>query len=204
METQNKHFIIVPFNKLPGDEDKTKEEIQKNILEKRNSDIMNDEKAMALLRTIGSDLNINAFCCNFFLPDDNGPNGNGKLNQDVEQANDLNKRIVDRLSISSPTDDPADIDLFLTSTVFEKELYGTCAENYKARVGVKGPKDLFVLRNVVMSPFPTDGNFIKTLAEKFKEVAAKEVEVCNLFSSTCLLPGVGTRFLIVSWILNYH
>jgi len=78
--------------------------------------------------------------------------------------------------------------------VFEKELYGTCAENYKARVGVQGPKDLFVLRNVVMSPFPTDGNFIKTLAEKFKEVAAEEVEVCNLFSSTCFYRGSGQGF----------
>lgn len=56
------------------------------------------------------------------------------------------------------------------------------ATNFKKRLGLKGDKDLFVLRNVVMSPFPTTGNFVKTLADIFRAIVEEEVEVCNRVS----------------------
>jgi hypothetical protein len=37
-------------------------------------------------------------------------------------------------------------------------------------------QDLFVLRNVVMSPFPTSGNHLKVLADEFKKVLEEEVK----------------------------
>ncbi|KAF8532792.1 pyridoxal phosphate-dependent transferase [Trichophaea hybrida] len=149
------------------------EKIRKMILDKNNSDLLKNSEAMKLLGEI-----------------------------DVGQTNNLNKRIVERLSISLLKDDSADIDLFLTSTVFEKEHYGDCAEIFKERVGVKGAEDLFVLRNVVMSPFLTDGNFIKTLAEKSKEVAAEEVKIsrqlCTITEKkhSFILCGFNTHYLI--------
>lgn len=70
--------------------------------------------------------------------------------------------------------------LFLTSTEFSPDLYGSCAETFKRRLGLKPSNhDLMVLRNVVMNPFPTEGNFIGKLAEEFKRVTAKEVEASS-------------------------
>jgi hypothetical protein len=39
-------------------------------------------------------------------------------------------------------------------------------------------QDLFVLRNVVMSPFQAAGNFVLELANIFQEVLEEEVKVC--------------------------
>ena len=38
-------------------------------------------------------------------------------------------------------------------------------------------EDLVVMRNVVMSPWPTDGNFIARLIGEFKKVLNEEVQV---------------------------
>lgn len=80
---------------------------------------MADKEALQLLPKLGSDLVINAFSCNFRLLD-------GSLNQDVEEANNFNKRIVKRLSISSWDEVPADVPFFLTSTKFVQHEYGDC------------------------------------------------------------------------------
>ncbi|KXH29421.1 hypothetical protein CSAL01_12654 [Colletotrichum salicis] len=179
-------FVCVPFNMLPSElepnptEEKIEAEkalIREQIVKKTNAAIIaadkekpDDEKLMKLLRSLGSDLNINAFALNFRYED-------GRLNDDIEEANYLMQRVIEALSVDSPDDDPTKIPLFLTSTEFSDELYGECKANYVKRLGLEqSPLDLMVLRNVVMSPFPTDGNFTNQLADIFYDVVAKETE----------------------------
>lgn len=187
MSEKASKFVVVPFNMLPSelkegstpeDVEEERQKIRDRILKKSNQELMaedakrpEDDKAMKLLRALGSDLNINAFACNFRLSD-------GTLNDDVEEANYLNKRIVERLSVDEPGDDPTSIPFFLTSTEFTQTLYGDCATNFKKRLGLTPDNlDLFVLRNVVMSPFPTERRFIANLASVFQNVVEEEVEV---------------------------
>ncbi|KAI9872353.1 MAG: hypothetical protein M1830_001743 [Pleopsidium flavum] len=189
MSTKDHNFVVVPFNMLPSelkegstpeDVEEERQKIRDRILSRSNQELMaedvkrpDDDKAIKLLRALGSDLNINAFACNFRLSD-------GTLNDDVEEANYLNKRIVERLSVDEPGDDPTSIPFFLTSTEFTQSQYGDCATNFKKRLGLTpGSMDLFVLRNVVMSPFPTEHKFIANLADVFQNVVQEEVEVCR-------------------------
>jgi hypothetical protein len=197
----------VPFNELPSelDPDSTpekveaeKERIRIQVLNKTNAEIITEDasrpeslKAMTLLRELGSDLNINAFALNF-------TDKQGKLNDDVEEANYLMQRVIEALSVDSPNDDPTKIPLYLTSTEFSDELYGDCKKHYMKRLGLQeSTQDLMVLRNVVMSPFPTDSNFISQLAGIFKDTVEKETEVRPLkppdHACLCTLPNRVTR-----------
>lgn len=179
----------MPFNELPSETQKDstaekveaeKARIRKDIIRKSNSEIVRedanrptDQKSMKLMRDLGSDLNINAFALNF-------RHSNGKLNDDVEEANYLMLRVIEALSVDSPLDDPAKIPLYLTSTEFTDELYGDCKKHFMRRLKLaESTQPLMVLRNVVMSPFPTDGNFINRLADIFYRTVAAETEVSN-------------------------
>ncbi|KAI1854573.1 hypothetical protein JX266_000691 [Neoarthrinium moseri] len=180
-------FICVPFNELPSElvegftpesVEAEKARIRRDILQKSNSQIVlddqsrpDDQKAMKLMRDLGSDLNINAFALNF-------RHANGKLNEDVEEANYLMQRVIEELSVDSPTDDPTKIPLYLTSTEFSDELYGKCKKHFMKRLGLEdSTQDLMVLRNVVMSPFPTDGNFINRLAKTFYDTVEAKTKI---------------------------
>jgi hypothetical protein len=188
MTTPDMDFKVIPLNMLPSelkpgstpaDVEAEKQKIRDNILSKTNAQIVDSdagkpesEKSLTLLRALGSDLNINAFGLNFRL------SPGGEWNTDVEEANYLMSRVIERLSVDSPDDDPSALELVLTSTEFSKELYGDCAANFKSRLGLRQDDlDLMVLRNVVMNPFPTEKNFIGKLAEIFKEVVEEEVKV---------------------------
>ncbi|KAI0427025.1 pyridoxal-dependent decarboxylase domain-containing protein [Xylaria sp. FL1042] len=180
-------FICVPFNMLPSElgsnptEERIEAEktrIRRDIVNRTNAQIAEEDakrprdlKAMKLMRELGSDLNINAFALNFRYED-------GRLNEDIEEANYLMQRVVESLSVDSPTDDPTKIPLYLTSTEFSDELYGKCKANFVRRLGLEqSTQDLMVLRNVVMSPFPTDGNFTNDLAQVLYRTVAEETEV---------------------------
>ncbi|OJD39925.1 pyridoxal-dependent decarboxylase domain protein [Diplodia corticola] len=180
-------FVVVPFNMLPSElaPDATPESIEAekqwirdNILSSSNLNIVTNnntspggDTALSLLRKLGSDLNINAFAVNF-------RNSDGLLNTDTREANYLMRRVVENFSVDSPGDDPTKIPLYLTSTEFSPKLYGDCARKFKERLGLRDDKeDLFVLRNVVMSPFPTEKDFITELTNIFKKVVEEEVMV---------------------------
>lgn len=158
--------------------DEEKQKIRERILKKSNQEIVDEDagratedKAMVLLRALGSDLNINAFALNFRYSD-------GTINDDVEEANYLNRRVAEVLSVDSPEDDPTKIPFFLTSTEFDHKGYGVCVQHFKKRLGlVQDEVSLFVLRNVLMTPFPTEGNFIDNMVNIFQDVVEKEVEV---------------------------
>ncbi|KAF3760257.1 hypothetical protein M406DRAFT_85607 [Cryphonectria parasitica EP155] len=185
MTDESMPFVVVPLNLLPSElaEGSTKESVEEekewirnNILSSSNTEIVQNnskspggDDAITLIRKLGSDLNINAFACNFRFSD-------GRLNTDPAEANYFNRRIVDHLSVKTPEDNPTEIPLYLTSTEFYPDLYGNCLKTFKERLGlVDGPQELFVLRNVVMSPFPTEKDFIGHLAGIFKEVAQEAV-----------------------------
>ena len=188
MSTPEDDFIVVPLNMLPSElegaapeaVEAEKKRIRDEILCKTNKEIVDadagkipSDSNMALLRALGSDLNINAFTCNFRYP-------GGTLNDDIEEANYLNKRIAQIMCVDSPSDDPTTIPMYLSSTEFAQHEYGDCNTNFKKRLGLPPSEEkLFVLRNVVMSPFPTDGNFISKLAAEFRKVVEKEVKVCR-------------------------
>ena len=163
MSTKDDTFIVVPLNMLPSelkegstteDVEAEKEKIRDRILSKSNEEIVStdaerpdDDKSMALLRALGSDLNINAFSINWKY-------ANGQVNQDAEEANYFVQRCIERISVDSPEDDPTTIPFYLTSTTFPQKDYGECVNNFKRRLGlIEDNTDLMVLRNVVMSPW---------------------------------------------------
>ncbi|KAK4693691.1 hypothetical protein P7C71_g3756, partial [Lecanoromycetidae sp. Uapishka_2] len=189
MSTKDDPFTVVPLNELPSEtkSDSTpekveaeKQKIRERVLQKTNAEIVSedesrpkDDKALALLRALGSDLNINAFSTNWRYAD-------GTLNAEVEEANHFNLRVIQRLSVDSPEDDPTEIPFYLTSTTFQLHEYGECAQHFKKRLGLYvDQEDLVVMRNVVMSPWPTDGNFIARLVGEFRKVLVEEVQVCR-------------------------
>ncbi|PVH72326.1 pyridoxal-dependent decarboxylase domain protein [Cadophora sp. DSE1049] len=208
-------FRVVPLNMLPSEfkpgsntakVEEEKQRIRDTILSKSNAQILasdvgkpEEEKALTLLRALGSDLNINAFSLNFRLTQGK----DGAWNTDVEEANYLMRRVVERLSVDSPEDGPSTIPFVLTSTEFSKELYDECATNFKRRLGLrKDDLDLMVLRNVVMNPFPTERNFIGNLAQIFRGVVEEEVKVCQQRNSAAptnhefLLQGRDRLFML--------
>jgi hypothetical protein len=168
-------YTVVPFNPLvhDGNQNKELEEkrfIRERILNKSNQAIVQDMEAMEELCALGSDLNINAFACNFRI--------NGQLNEDVEDANYLNNRIFDRLSVTHVWEPPREVPLYLSSTIFSQQDYGECVRNYQRRMGLEteSRQDLFVLRNVVMSPFQGVSDYPRRMAEIFEGVLREEVQ----------------------------
>ena len=104
----------------------------------------------------------------------------------MEEANYFNLRVIQRLSIDSPEDDPTKIPFFLTSTTFMVHEYGECLQHFKKRLGLyEDQENLAVMRNVIMSPWPTDGSFIARLIAEFKKVLDEEVQVEELSLLTC-------------------
>lgn len=198
------YFICIPFNRLStevagyealSDEVNTERDEIRRIMFQTNREISGDSESMDKLRELGSDLNINAFSLNWRYED-------GTLNKDIEEANYFMKRIVDQLSITTTESTPSSIPLYLTSTLFTPELYGKCAQHFMKRLQLDVCKqDLFVMRNVVMSPFPTDANFIGELMQKFQEVARKEVVNCRernsrgTYEVEFVMAGTETLFL---------
>lgn len=65
------------------------------------------------------------------------------------------------------------------STSLSQTAFGEALSNFKRRLGLEGDEDLFVLVNVSMSPFPTEANFVSTLAQTFQGIANDViVQVC--------------------------
>lgn len=174
MSTNTTDFIVTPMNKLPTipGQDDLEQFIRDRILDVNNDVLINDDAAMKVVIQMGSDLAINAFAVNFRFTDNTDCL---VTNQDVAEANNLGKRIFERLSISKVTDNVLDKPLVLTSTQLKQSKYGQCLTNFKKRLGLSGPQDLYVLVNVVMSPFPTQSNFTRQIADSLQKVIQDEV-----------------------------
>lgn len=108
------------------------------------------------------------------------------LNDDVSEANYLNRRVFDRLSVTDLTQDPDKTPMFISSTIMRSEDYGECMRKFKERVGLETESgvDLYVLRHAVMSPFQNGAGFASRLADTFKEVLEECLKVCRRASFT--------------------
>lgn len=172
----NDCFICVPFDEPPIE----KKIIRRDILHKSYGDILNHDfhvpdsaKIMPVLQNLGSDLNINTFALNW-------RDSNGRLNTDIGEANELMRRVVKRLSIDSPTDNPASVPFYLTSTEFSVDRYGRCLAAYKDRLGLgKSEGSLTVLRNTVMNPFMGHTACFGTIVKEFRKVVEEEIAVSS-------------------------
>ncbi|KAH7345481.1 pyridoxal phosphate-dependent transferase [Rhizoctonia solani] len=184
MDMDDDQLIVVPLKAIPAERQKLgadairkqREYIRDNIVNRPNDQLVNDTKAMDLLHQMVSDLSINAFACNFRL-------ANGEANQDVVEANYLNTRIYERLSVTKVEDNIYDKPMFIQSSQMDQKVYGVCADLFKSRLGVSGEQDLDILVNCVMSPFPTVANFTKSVTDAFKRIAHEEIQTC-LFRNT--------------------
>ncbi|KAF8708462.1 Pyridoxal-dependent decarboxylase conserved domain, partial [Rhizoctonia solani] len=184
MDMDDSSLIVVPLKAIPAERQqlgqdairKQREYIRDTIVNRPNEELVQDAKAMSLLHEMVSDLSINAFACNFRLP-------NGEVNSDVVEANYLNTRIYERLSVTKVEDNIYDKPLFIQSSQMDQKTYGVCAEVFKSRLGVIGEQDLDILVNCVMSPFPTVANFTKSVTDAFKRIAHEEIETC-IFRNT--------------------
>ncbi|KAH8081991.1 pyridoxal phosphate-dependent transferase [Cristinia sonorae] len=170
-------LLVVPFNMLPAetttgatldDVEAQKQFIRDRILKPTNSELVVDDEAMQLVSQLGSDLMINAFACNFKI--------DGKINSNVSEANALNSKIYEQVSVLSVNDVVTDKDIWVMSTSLSQGAFGEALSNFKRRLGLEGDEDLFVLVNVSMSPFPTEANFVNTLADSFKSIANRIIQ----------------------------
>ncbi|TCD62789.1 hypothetical protein EIP91_006407 [Steccherinum ochraceum] len=169
---EDEDLIVVPFNMLPSEAKSNSTEahvsfekqfIRERILKPSNRELLADTEAMRLLSLLGSDLMINVFACNFRI--------NGELNTNITEANNLNSKIYERVAILHARDKAVDRDVWVMSTILKQSSLGDALTNFKRRLSLEGDEDLFVLVNVSMSPFPTETNFISSLAEAFKQTA---------------------------------
>ncbi|KAG2005933.1 group II decarboxylase [Coprinopsis cinerea AmutBmut pab1-1] len=170
--------------------------IREKIIGRSNEELVKDPdpEIVAELRSLGSDLNINTFICNFRLPHSGiGQEGVGPINEDVSEANYLNELIFDALSPSDVGVAPKRLPLFLSATVLKHSDYGECLDNFKRRAGLEAESkaDLFVLRNVVMSPFQANAKYVQeVLMAKFKEVLHKALK--TVITRNTVTPDVHT------------
>lgn len=189
LTTSRDCFVCVPFNQLPINKDR----VRRRILNRSYAEILaydatmpDSHKIMPFLRHLGSDLNINAFALNWRHSD-------GTLNTDPEEANDLMRRVVKRLSIDSPNADPTKVPFYLASTEFPVDRYGKALERFKDRLGLKQSGcSLVVLRNTVMNPFMSRGDCFEAMMREFRRIVEEEVQVSLLsvfLSATSLAPG---------------
>jgi glutamate/tyrosine decarboxylase-like PLP-dependent enzyme len=169
-------FIVVPVQQIPAEkEGKSQKEIEaqlefirENIARKENDELVNDPKAMALLKELGSDQIIITYAFNFKKKD-------GKLNKDPDLVNKFNKKIFDKLSLSPDPSLTKDIPLIITTSEFDPEIYGRdFVRTFMRRLGVSDDKPITMkfISSTTMCPWLTatrDGNFIPTLIKDFRE-----------------------------------
>lgn len=166
-------FEIPPGTDWPQDKQGALQKIQDLIAGRSYSDLIQDPEAMDEVQSIGADLMINSFACNFNFED-------GTPNTDVREANYLNARIYERLSLRRVTDDMNLVPFVLVGTVFSQSGYKDCLTHFKQRLGLDtDTNDLHAFSSVAMSPFVTDG-FADQMGEVFQTVGEEEVKVCAI------------------------
>ncbi|KAM6489886.1 Pyridoxal phosphate-dependent transferase [Amanita muscaria] len=168
-------IIVTPMKMLhaeredPPDPEKVKREREDILALLKLSDSDLEARKKELLKW-GSDLMINAFACNFYI--------DGKPNTDVVEANYLNTRLYDRLSVRKLEDKLHKRPLILYSTRFQQKSYGPCLTRFRTRLRLDptDDEDLVALANTSMSPFPTANGLVDMVIDAFKKIAEEEVK----------------------------
>ena len=179
MSTPDTDFRVRTLIKPPGEDDDSnlpdfRSLIKKNFYEDEEGNVVGkySEQHRQLVTIMGSDLAINTFAVNFRV--------NGEINQDVIEANDLNTRIYNRCSIVDMATDINTRPIILTSTQLSQKSYQKCLTHFKERLGLVGDQDLYVLINVVISPFPMISNVTNTVIKALRKIIEEEVKVSQL------------------------
>jgi hypothetical protein len=172
-------IIVTPMKMLqaeredPPDPEKVRKEKEEILALLKLSDSDLEARKKELLKW-GSDLMINAFACNFYI--------DGKPNTDVVEANYLNNRLYDRLSVRKLEHKLHERPLILYSTRFQQKSYGPCLTRFRTRLRLDptDDEDLVALANTSMSPFPTANDLVDTVIDAFQKIAEEEVKVLFL------------------------
>ncbi|WP_083304985.1 pyridoxal phosphate-dependent decarboxylase family protein [Moorena producens] len=163
---------------------------------KRPKEILNGEhtEALELLKETGADLNILTYAFNF-------KNSEGNWNQDLEAANEFNRKIYDRISLKLvlPEEEDENVNaqynVLVSTTDFQKDYYGEeFFNNYKQRllqlpapVNSEQDKEITVMRSVVMDPWIAenlDGSwFLDTIIAELDKVVLQVLAEMNNSSS---------------------
>ncbi len=180
-------FVVVPFQRLPvqrqpgwtrTEAEEELDRIRDEVVGRTNAELVarlgEDESFRTWFRNMGSDQIIVSYSFNF--------RSDGRLNESLELANVLNRRLFSRLSMLRATGGDPLPPLFVTSSAFDPATYGTRTVSlFKRRLGLKDesatPVDFLI--TTVMDPWLTDtadGNVIPMLIAKLKGVVLEEVE----------------------------
>lgn len=167
-------LMLVPFSRLnvrPDDEDREIGRVAKFACSS------NEEFQQQLgAGELGADLVINAFACNFYR--------DGRPNSSHARMNELNSRIFELCSATSPRDygnDPR-LELLLTASSFDPALYGQHFVNtYCARLGVKPDtgRGMDFLISTAMDPWKTDtekGDFLEIMEGALCKAARRAID----------------------------
>ena len=182
-------FKIVPFPMLPAEREglgpdavKRQYEMVKHFVSLSNKDLdaylhgdrEANRKAMTLFKELGSDQVIVAYAFNFRDP------STADWNQDPDMLNKLNNEIFEICSITSDKKHPNDIDLILTSSQFDAEVYGSdFVEHYARRLGVSNAKRIGFLISTTMNPWTTDtpaGDFLEVVEDALRKAVYTAID----------------------------
>jgi glutamate/tyrosine decarboxylase-like PLP-dependent enzyme len=168
MAQKSDPFIIRTLQRLPAERaGKEPEEVEDELGRIRNLAAFDEnldlcrhlaanEADADLFRALGPDLIITAYAFNFKRAD-------GQLNDDLGLANDLNRRIFQRLSTTAAAEAARDgrkrPPIIITSSKFDSKRYGVdFVETFMRRLGLRGspntPVDFLI--STTMDPFLTD------------------------------------------------
>ncbi|MCX6582009.1 MAG: pyridoxal-dependent decarboxylase [Candidatus Aminicenantes bacterium] len=177
MADEKDPFIVVPVQQIPAEKEQLPpEEIEKqlqyiktHIVAKQNNELIRDEKAMALLKELGSDQIIITYGFNF-------KSKQGNLNTDPVKANEFNQKIFEKFSLSPDSDRVKETPLIITTSEFDPNVYGeTFVNNYMRRLGLNTTEPTPTMKfisSTTMCPWLTateKGNFIPTLIDVYKK-----------------------------------
>ena len=134
-----------------------------------------DPAARALFTALGSDQVILAFALNFRLR-------HGRMNTDLARANALNRQVFRHCSIVEPTPDQGGVELVLTASRFEPQVYGhTFVDAFCRRLGVLPQAELGVdvLISTTMDPWTTEtagGDFLQTVVGALQRASHRALD----------------------------
>ena len=184
---ENNKFIVVPVQQIPAEKEhpndpqKIKDQlkyIKSHIVEKQNNELIQDDKAMALLKELGSDQIIITYGFNF-------KDKSGILNTDPVKANTFNEEIFKKLSLPPDNKDVPTIPLIITTSEFDPAVYGEkFVKTYMRRLGLEIDEPtptnplptMKFISSTTMCPWLTatkDGNFIPELIKAYKQTIEK-------------------------------
>jgi len=166
-------FAVTMFNRTPAEKRRAptralnnERALLRRFVELDNAGLQEqlrtDTRARELFSQIGSDQVILAFALNAKLPD-------GSPDPDLGRANALNERVFALCSMIEPRRDLDKVELILTSSRFDPEVYGQgFVERFCRRMGVVAPpgEGVDFLISTTMDPWTTEANgfdFLETI-----------------------------------------